>query len=189
MSEHIRFGFVGLLLLTVGCRMYGNADSREALLHAIDESVTQMEREGAILRQDADKLSGAAELNGVLQPFADRAREIADLHKALVKRHQELSAELAETSLLTDNVGAAWLGPDRYRRLHRMFGSMISEWQKLMGQRDVLARDLGEEIGLVAAVHPQEKGRYQIAPHHYQQSKGVLDLTDILARLGEAVRE
>ena len=174
------------LILLAGCRTYGSQASRDLLLQVIDETVRQVDREGALWQQDAEKLAGAAELNPNLQLFADQASVLAHEQGRLADRLQLLGTEIATVSIVTDNPGARWLGPDRYRELHRIYGSMITERQQLMNRRTILARDLGITLGLGEPAQLHEKGRYQIIPHHYHRFSRTLVLTDVLAQLGQA---
>ena len=187
--DYSRFGLLALLLLILGCRTYGNEQSRDLLVQSINESVTQVELEGTAIQQDANKLTEAAELNPALLPFAERARALAEQHQTLRDRLESAGTEIASATIVTDNPGAAWLGPDRYRELHRVYGTMITERQHLMDQREILARDFGTALGLVETKQSGEVGRYQIAPHHYHQVLDAPDLTDLLAQLGQAAVE
>ena len=183
---YIRLSTVAVLLVATGCRTYGSQDSRILLQESIDEIISQVSREGAALSQDAEKLAGASELNSNLRVFADQAQALVESHQQLVDRLQSIGTEIAEVSVVTDNPGARWLGPDRYRELHRVFGNVITERQQLMNQRTILTRDLGAALGLISLGHAAEQARYQIVPHHYHQLVRAPDLTDVLAQLGEA---
>ena len=174
------------LTLLSGCRVYGSQASRDLLLRTIDETVLQVDLEGAQWQQDAVKLAGASDLNPDLQLFADQAGVLALELERLAERLQALGTEIAAVSVVTDNPGARWLGPDRYRQLHRIYGSMVTERQHLINRRAILARDLGTRLGLAEPTQPREEGRYQIVPHHYHQFSRTLDLTDVLAQLGQA---
>lgn len=183
---HVRLSILVVLLVATGCRTYGSQDSRVLLQESIDESISQVSREGVALSQDAEKLAGASELNSDLRVFADQAQALVESHRELVERLQTMGTNIAEVSVVTDNPGARWLGPDRYRELHRVLGSVIAERQHLMNQRTILTRDLGAALGLATTGHAVEEARYQIVPHHYHQLIRAPDLTDVLAQLGEA---
>ena len=165
--------------------MYGDAGTKKAVVAQIVTSAEQVGRESVILQEDARRLSSAAELNVSLSPFAVRSAQIAEAHSALATRHAVLAEELRTDPGIKDNPLFAWVGADRYRRLHRTFGAMTTEREALMDKRAMLARDLAVDAGIVAAVSKREEGRYQIAPQFYMGSHSVLDLTDVLARLGE----
>lgn len=181
----LRFLLLIPLCVASGCRMYGDAGTKEAVIVQIVTSAEQVDRESVILQEDARRLGSAAELNDSLSPFAVRSAEIAEAHSALATRHAVLAEELRTDPGIKDNPILAWVGADRYRRLHRTFGAMTSERQALMDKRAMLARDLAIDAGIVVAVSRREEGRYQIAPQFYMGSHTVLDLTDVLARMGE----
>ena len=188
MRSSLHYAILGLvvtLLITSGCRMYGNQTSRSLLQQSIEETVSLVDREGAVWLQDVAKLTGAAELNSNLKPFADQAEALALKHSALIERLEHLGTEIANTSIITDNPGARWLGPDRYRKLHRTYGSMISERQRLVHHQITLAHDLGISLGLSEPAQVREAGRYQIVPHHYHHVSQPTTLNDVLAQLGE----
>ena len=165
--------------------MYGDADTKAALEAQVAANAEQIMRESAVVQEDARKLDAAAELDEALASFSARSRAIAEAHAALTLRHSALVEALGSDPGLMDNPLFAWVGTDRYRQLHRAFGAMTTERQALMDRRSMLARDLGEHVGIVIAVSKREVGRYQIVPQHYMRSQTAPDLTDVLARLGE----
>jgi len=175
-----------VLTLLSGCRVYGSQASRELLLRTIDETVLQVDREGAQWQQDAVKLAGASDLNPDLQLFADQAGVLARGEGGRARRVQPVGTDVAAVSVVTDNAGARWLGLARYGQLRRIYGGMVTERQHLSNRRAILASDLGTRLGLAEPTQPREEGRYQIVPHHYHQFSRTLDLTDVLAQLGQA---
>ena len=179
-----------LLPLLAGCRMYGGSERSDFLLEKIQEASLAVEADHARVRSETGALRRAAQEIDALLPFADRLAAHMVRLGAVVEEHQAFAveAEDANTGILRRNILSSWVGTDRYRRLHRIYGAMISDRQVMSDRYDAVLLDLRAELGMPWEHAVREEGRYQIAPQFYariERSAAHLGLTDILATMGE----
>ena len=164
-----------ILVVLAGCRMYGAGDGADAIEKKIGEAAEQSLTDYDRARADRDALLRAAEEDASLQALAEQYARIVELHFEVVERHL-VAAKDAEG---TDNLVFRWVGPDRYRRLHREYGGLITARQIVEDRY----RELTEELQNLVALPSQsaEDLRLQTAPHFYRRAGVQPSISDILA--------
>jgi len=174
-------------IAVAGCRTYGDGMSREALTSAIGREAVTLSAVRDEVRLGADALQALSEEADGLTSLSDRMSVLAEDYDKLVDVHSERVVEAqASGGFLRENPLVAWVGNDRYRELHRTYGTMIAERGALADRYAVLLNDLRAQISGTSPPTPQEVGRYQIAPQFYRrlhEASWHQELSDILAGL------
>ncbi len=176
---------VVLLVALGGCRMYGSQQSVASLEDAIRQEavVWTAIRDG--VKVEADALLGHAADDEVLAPLAEHLQRLADDYEVMATKMVSDAESASEGGgLLRSNPLAAWVGPDRYRSLHRVYGAMVAQRQVLADRYEVLRSELQAHVMGTGAMGLQEVARYQVAPPFYRRLEYAAqrqEMNDLLA--------
>lgn len=153
-------GLVLALVLLTGCRTYGSFDSEELTVLEIIETHEQFVQELQRAQADLDALQRAGATNPLLAAAADEWAYAVGAHEIYADAHALLVEEAIEHE-------------DDYRRVHRIYGAMISEVNLAGDRYRAIQRGLQDAIlaGQTDAIRDDipYQSRLQVAPYYFQK--------------------
>lgn len=161
-----------LLVVTSGCRTYGQYGNTEAIPAQMQQAVQQFAGDLSRAESDILALSEATAQNAALEPMESTYRDLIARHQTFLEAHRAIAAEYADGG--------------SYRVLNREYGGMISE-QRLVATRyaELHARIRRVVSGQPPALETTMKSRYVVNPTYYQriQNRQRLSMQDALRGL------
>ncbi len=161
-----------VLVVTSGCRTYGQYGNTEAIPAQMQRAVQQFADDLARAESDILALSEAAAQNAALQPAESAYRDLIAKHQTFLEAHRAIAAEYED-------------GGD-YRALNREYGAIISE-QRLVATRyaELHARVRRVVNGQSPAPEATMESRYVVNPAFYTraQNRQRLSMQDALRGL------
>ena len=169
--------------------MYGNDASTSALADALEQEASALTAVRDGVSVDAAAVEAVAAVHSSWAPYAASLADLAEDYNALAEEQGAVIAIFAERDgLLYDNIVMSWVGGDRYRDLHRAYGTMIAE-RRVLGERyERIRGDLQAHVtGQDAAALP-ESGRQQVVPAYFRKLElGAqrMEIRDMVAGVGD----
>jgi hypothetical protein len=161
-----------VLVVTSGCRTYGQYGNTEAIPAQMQQAVQQFADDLERAESDILALSEATAQNAALQPAESAYRDLIAKHRTFLEAHRAIAAEYED-------------GGD-YRALNREYGAIISE-QRLVSTRyaELHARVRRVVTGQPPALAATPESRYVVNPAYYMrvQNRQRLSMQDALRGL------
>ncbi len=177
----------GVLLLAFvasGCRTYGGYGSAEDLPGKIQQATQRFAEDYGRAQAERDALQRAATANPALDALSVRFAEVVAQQGALVEEHQRLADAAAGRG--GSNFLFAWVGPDNYRWLHRIYGAIVSDQQLIRDRYAAVLRAVQQTVGGAPDQPVAEVGRYQVAPQFYKRIESAFAPRSVADALAQA---
>lgn len=149
------FGIVVIGVLIAGCRSYGGYGTEEATYQQILEAhqvfEEELSRKQADLRGLEQAAAGAEGLGTVAGQYAQLVRG----HEAILAEHTDMIAELSEDS--------------EYRKLHRVFGAIVSQQNTIRSQYRGLIASISQMQSPQVDSTMQVQRPYSLIPPYYRR--------------------